>query len=659
MKVRATFSLDPSETPKLPKWGACTQCKGCKVKCTYKEAASACQKCISAGLEHSCTQIAGVMAPDPSISRRPSRFSQFSHKSTSPCLPSNAPEYAHQSTTLRSHDRIRESLSEGQDHYTLPTIAEEQLTEDPDPIISFQSFIDLERMQPQASSDVSHDDDFGLASTQFESDTDDNDVLGPAIQPSNSPPMRPKPVRLGTEHRAADHAPGHPDSQAPAAPQDYDHDPSTCDFEIFTVMTKQDGSNCPFTIKSFTSFKQLRDLPKTPATSIHSMDELKIFQDRMHLLIVPQRLASGKILSRHLRPVTICFEDGSNTDQSSSQSTSRPGATSADKQKVAVADLQQRWKCLLHSKTKETFCWQSPQSNSICYEFTFTQLGLWAMEIVRGNATIDEKPENLHLNIAWPRAHAASVLLQIAPQVYPEHGIALITPNAAATTCMPVGYPAVPAYPGPVPQTFATALPQVPGPYMSQTMMGGMGQYCYSLSPLDAFWDILPHLLSHDNQRYERLKFVAIAAPFFPSAFSFHALSCKTSQPPIIHPSMPFSHSLTLRAEKNPSDYPDIPTWFRYLDVYPGQNRGHIKFEPLAASLVKREFVCITQLATDLVTCKDLEKWLGVKIGMAVLIKQNGEWGDIGEKNGDVNRRAEVVGVDVVARRSGVYRPEE
>jgi hypothetical protein len=119
-------------------------------------------------------------------------------------------------------------------------------------------------------------------------------------------------------------------------------------------VTKQDGSNCPFTIKSFTSFKRLRDLvseklgcypgslklryrldtdkPKTPATSIHSVDELKIFRDRMRLLIVPQRLASGKISSRHLRPVTVCFEDGSNTDQSSSQSTSRPGATSADKQ---------------------------------------------------------------------------------------------------------------------------------------------------------------------------------------------------------------------------------------------------------------------------------------------------------------------------------------
>jgi hypothetical protein len=83
----------------------------------------------------------------------------------------------------------------------------------------------------------------------------------------------------------------------------------------------------------------------------------------------------------------------------------------------------------------------------------------------RGNATIDEKPENLHLNIAWPRAHAGSVPPQTMPQVYPEHGIAPIAPNAAATTGM--SYPAVPAYPGPVPQAVAAAFPQAPGLCMS------------------------------------------------------------------------------------------------------------------------------------------------------------------------------------------------
>jgi hypothetical protein len=71
------------------------------------------------------------------------------------------------------------------------------------------------------------------------------------------------------------------------------------------------------------------DKPKTPATSIHSLDELKIFQDHMHLLIVPQRLANGKLSSHALKPVTVCFEDGSNADQSSAHTS---GATAAEKQ---------------------------------------------------------------------------------------------------------------------------------------------------------------------------------------------------------------------------------------------------------------------------------------------------------------------------------------
>ena len=45
-----------------------------------------------------------------------------------------------------------------------------------------------------------------------------------------------------------------------------------------------------------------------------------------------------------------------------------------------MADLQKRWKCVLHSKNKDTFCWQS--DDGICYELTFNQLGYWAIEIV-------------------------------------------------------------------------------------------------------------------------------------------------------------------------------------------------------------------------------------------------------------------------------------
>lgn len=48
--------------------------------------------------------------------------------------------------------------------------------------------------------------------------------------------------------------------------------------------------------------------------------------------------------------------------------------------KATMAELQTRWKCTLHSKNKDAFCWQS--DDGICYELTFNHLGFWAIEIV-------------------------------------------------------------------------------------------------------------------------------------------------------------------------------------------------------------------------------------------------------------------------------------
>ena len=39
-----------------------------------------------------------------------------------------------------------------------------------------------------------------------------------------------------------------------------------------------------------------------------------IFKDRMRSLIVPQKLPSGKLSTRVLKPVTVCFEDGADID---------------------------------------------------------------------------------------------------------------------------------------------------------------------------------------------------------------------------------------------------------------------------------------------------------------------------------------------------------
>jgi hypothetical protein len=106
------------------------------------------------------------------------------------------------------------------------------------------------------------------------------------------------------------------------------------DFNISAVVKMRDGSNSPFTVAvtSSTTFDKFRsdvaeklqcfpgllelryrldtDKQKTAATSIKTVEEFEIFKDRMRSLIVPQRLPSGKLSTRILKPVTVSFEDG-------------------------------------------------------------------------------------------------------------------------------------------------------------------------------------------------------------------------------------------------------------------------------------------------------------------------------------------------------------
>jgi hypothetical protein len=56
------------------------------------------------------------------------------------------------------------------------------------------------------------------------------------------------------------------------------------------------------------------DKQKAAATSIQTVEEFEIFKDRMRSLIVPQRLPSGKLSTRVLKPVTVSFEDGADSD---------------------------------------------------------------------------------------------------------------------------------------------------------------------------------------------------------------------------------------------------------------------------------------------------------------------------------------------------------
>lgn len=108
------------------------------------------------------------------------------------------------------------------------------------------------------------------------------------------------------------------------------------DFNISAVVKRRDGSNCPFTVSSSTKFDDLKiliaeklrcfpgllelryrldtDKQKAAATSIQTTEEFVIFKDRMRTLIVPQKLPSGKLSTRVLKPVTVSFEDGADSD---------------------------------------------------------------------------------------------------------------------------------------------------------------------------------------------------------------------------------------------------------------------------------------------------------------------------------------------------------
>ncbi len=123
------------------------------------------------------------------------------------------------------------------------------------------------------------------------------------------------------------------------------------------MVKKRDGSNCPFTISSslkldalkivvaeklqcFPGLMQLRyrldtDKQKAAAISVQNDEEFRIFKDRMRLLIVPQRLPSGKLSTRVLKPVTVFFEDGNSNDSVPNHNSSH----SSDKKVCFIVSL--------------------------------------------------------------------------------------------------------------------------------------------------------------------------------------------------------------------------------------------------------------------------------------------------------------------------------
>jgi hypothetical protein len=142
-------------------------------------------------------------------------------------------------------------------------------------------------------------------------------------------------------------------------------------FNIPSAVKLRDGSYVPFSVPSAITLDALRylvaeklgcfpglvrlryrldsDKQKAGATSIQSEEELRIFTDRMRLLIVPQKLPSGKISTRVLKPVRVDFEDAA-----AEGGTQEAPASKVAGKKVRLQNGVQYSRCLEHFAVSAT-----------------------------------------------------------------------------------------------------------------------------------------------------------------------------------------------------------------------------------------------------------------------------------------------------------------
>ncbi|KAF8550140.1 hypothetical protein OG21DRAFT_1525349 [Imleria badia] len=195
-------------------------------------------------------------------------------------------------------------------------------------------------------------------------------------------------------------------------------DDTSEDFTIQCSAPCPDGIHAPFKILSTITLITLRDVvaekmgrhPKTvrlqyhldsdkakqASTLIHSNDELDIFIGRLQDLIVPGRLPSGHKSTCTPKNPVVHFEDTSFGNASDGSTPSKGISTAKQKTRSAesadpeldgashhlklIQKLQERWRCKIHSKGNDKWCY-SPSGSNICQTMTISNLSFWAIQI--------------------------------------------------------------------------------------------------------------------------------------------------------------------------------------------------------------------------------------------------------------------------------------
>lgn len=89
---------------------------------------------------------------------------------------------------------------------------------------------------------------------------------------------------------------------------------------------------------------------------------------------------------------------------------------------------------------------------------------------------------------------------------------------------------------------------------------------------------------------------------------------------PMPNPQVPITQAPA--PPRMPVEYPDVTRWFRFLDEHEERNKDGILFAPYGPVLKEKGFRRITQLTGDFIRLENLQEWLGVNVGTAILIMQ-------------------------------------
>ncbi|KIK20206.1 hypothetical protein PISMIDRAFT_13167 [Pisolithus microcarpus 441] len=121
------------------------------------------------------------------------------------------------------------------------------------------------------------------------------------------------------------------------------------------------------------------------------------------------------------------------------------------------------------------------------------------------------------------------------------------------------------------------------------------------------------------------LPYPSYPPPFFVlppwGPLSFHGGNYAPIWPTNTPPQTPFDAPPS-SSSTSVADIPNVIDWFAYLDRHEQQNKDRIMFSPFRMMLWEKGFIQISQLSPDFVKLSDLQDWLRVDVGTAILIMQ-------------------------------------